>query len=80
MSGDYKQYALVPIESQELKFDGLTFMSQNLEDVLVVKVPENSIKDEVLLLRDKLVIAFPDRTIVVLPDSVEFCKVKEVCP
>lgn len=74
----FKQYAILPIESQSFDFEGTTFMSQNVEDILIVQVPENSDKGDLGLMREKLQVAFPDRTIIIIPDSVKFCRIKEV--
>ncbi len=73
-----KTYAILPLESEALKFPGLTFEAENLDNVVIVHVPDDSDPDEVTDFRDKLMLAIPDKTIIVVPMSVKFCRIKEV--
>jgi len=73
-----KTYSILPLKSEALKFSGFTFQSENLDNVLVVHIPNDSNPDEVVDFRDKLLIAFPDKTVIVVPKSVKFCRIQEV--
>lgn len=73
-----KTYAILPLESEALKFEAVTFQAENLNNVLIVHIPDDSEPDEVSDFRDKLMLAIPDKTIIVIPASVQFCRIKEV--
>ena len=73
-----KTFAILPIESEALKFDSFTFQAENLDDVLIVHVPDDSSPDEVEEFRDKLLVAITGKTIIVVPAAVQFCRIKEV--
>lgn len=73
-----KKYAILPLESESQKFEAVTFQVEKLEDVIIVHVPDNTDPQDVVLFRDKLVVAMPDKTVIIVPESVKFCRVKEV--
>lgn len=73
-----KTYAILPIESESLKFEAMTFSAEKLEDVLIVHVPDSTNVEDRINFRDKLLVAFPDKTVIVVPKSVKFCRIQEV--
>ena len=73
-----KTYAILPLEAETKKFCGMTFQTESLDNVVIVHVPDDSSPAEVEDFRDKLMLAIPDRTVIVVPESVKFCRVKEV--
>lgn len=73
-----KTYAILPMESEALKFQAYTFEAENLDNVVIVHVPDDSSVDEQVAFRDALLVAIPDKTVIVVPQSVKFCRIKEV--
>ena len=73
-----KKYAILPLESQTKEFEGISFQTESLADVLIVHIPDNTDPLDVGLFRDKLIVAMPDKTVIVVPESVKFCRIKEI--
>lgn len=73
-----KTYAILPIESESLKFEAGTFEAENLDNVIIVHIPDDSEPEDVREFRDKLMVAMPEKTIIIVPASVKFCRIKEV--
>lgn len=73
-----KTYAILPLESETKKFEAMTFQAENLDDVIIVHLPDDTDPEDAGLLRDKLMVAMADKTVIVVPESVKFCRIKEV--
>lgn len=73
-----KTYAILPLESEAVKFSGMTFPAENLDNVVIVHVPDDTPVAEQIEFRDALVVAIPDKTVILVPASVKFCRIREV--
>lgn len=73
----YKSYAIIAREEKPLEFQGMTFTSQSLEDVVIIKIPSQNLS-QAPQIKEYFMTALPDKTILLMSEEIQFCRLKEL--
>ena len=73
-----KTFEIVPIKSTLRQLETLICQVEDLNNVIIVHVPDDTDEHALAVFKTKLIATIPDKTLIILPQSIQFCELKEI--
>jgi len=73
-----KTFEIVPIKSTLRQLETLICQVEDLNNVIIVHVPDDTDAHTLAVFKAKLSATMPDKTLIILPQSIQFCELKEI--